>query len=67
MIWGKIVNGVLFTADNVLITDTEQIFNAPAELWLEHGWKKIVEEPCPGPDSIPIFIEGVDTITVKWE
>ena len=37
MAWGKIVNGELFTADNVLITDTEQIFNAPAELWLEHG------------------------------
>ena len=65
--FGKMENDGLTTAGSVLYTETEQIFNAPAELWLEHGWKRIIEEPCPGPDSIPIFVEGVDTVTIKWE
>lgn len=47
MIKGKLVNGELILADSVLITESEQIFNAPDELWLKYGWKNVIFDNLP--------------------
>lgn len=64
---GKIVDGILVTAGDVLITETEQIFNATEEMWFAHGWKPIVEEPCNSEEATPMITETETHILISWE
>lgn len=64
---GKIINGELITAGNVLKTETEQIFNATEEMWLAHGWKLIIQELCEKEDAIPVITETETKILISWE
>lgn len=67
--WGKIVNKQLRIAGDVLYTETEQIFNATSELWLEHGWKPVYWDPIESAelDYKEVLEETENTILVHWE
>lgn len=65
--YGKIENGSLTTAGSVLYTETEQIFNATEDMWLAHGWKLIIQEPCENEDAIPVITETETNILISWE
>lgn len=64
---GKIINGELITTGNVLKTESEQIFNATEEMWLAHGWKEIIQEPCENEEATPIITETEKNIIISWK
>lgn len=69
--YGKLENGALVYAPNKLIIDTEQIFNAPAELYRSQGYLRIVNTEMPEYEEgfyyIPYYIEVIDALIQKWE
>lgn len=64
--YGKLINGKLVYSGQVLYTETEQIFNATEELWLAHGWKKIIYEECMSDTANPVITETEIEILVSW-
>ena len=67
--FGKIINGELQMAGEVLITKTEQIFNAKPEMWLAHGWKPVYWDSVEDIENqyVQILEETENSILVHWE
>lgn len=69
--YGKIENGSLCYAPNKLIINTEQVFNAPAEIYATRGYLPIVQTECPEVEEgfycSPIYTETDGKIIQEWE
>ena len=68
--YGKLENGTLCYAPNKLIIDTEQVFNAPAEIYATQGYLPIVNTECPSEEGFyfsPIYTETDGKIVQQWE
>lgn len=67
--YGKVINNELIMSGEVLITKTEQIFNAKPEMWLANGWKPVYWDPTESAelDYKEVLEETEDSILVHWE
>lgn len=69
--YGKLENDALVYAPNKLVINTEQIFNAPAELYKSQGYLRIVNTEMPEYEEgfyyTPYYIEVIDALVQKWE
>ena len=69
--YGKIENGALVYAPNKLVIGTEQIFNAPAEIYKEQGYLPIVNTEPPEEEEgfyySPYYVEADSSIVQQWE
>lgn len=69
--YGKLENGALVYAPNKLVIGTEQIFNAPAELYKSQGYLRIVNTEMPEYEEgfyyTSYYIEVIDALVQKWE
>ena len=68
--YGNFDGNTLIYAPNKLIIDTEQVFNAPAEIYIERGYLPIVNTECPNEEGFyfsPFYIEQDGKIVQQWE
>lgn len=64
--YGKLIDGKLVYSGQVLYTETEQVFNATEELWLAHGWKRVIYDECFSDTTMPVITETKTEIRVSW-
>ena len=68
--YGRIRDGVLQFAPNKLIIGAEQIFNAPAEVYVTQGWLPIVKTESPTAEEgfyySPTYVEQDGVIVQQW-
>ena len=69
--YGKLENGALVYAPNKLVIGTEQIFNAPAEIYKKQGYLPIVNTEPPEDEEgfyySPFYAEVDGSIVKQWE
>lgn len=69
--YGKLENGNLTYAPNILIVGNEQIINAPPEVYASRGWLPIVKTDPPQEDDgyyyEPYYSESDGAIVQRWE
>ena len=68
-IFGKIENGKLVFAPNVITDGDKQIISNDASVYLQYGYKEIVREPYPQGTEIVYkenYVESDTTITISW-
>lgn len=69
--YGQLKDNNLVYAPNKLVIGTEQIFNAPAELYKSQGYLRVVNTEMPEYEEgfyyTPYYIEVIDSLIYKWE
>ena len=66
--YGKVINNELVMSGEVLITETEQIFNAKHEMWIANGWKPVYWDQIDDAEKeyIQVTEETEDSIFIHW-
>lgn len=68
--FGKLIDGNLIEAPKMLHAENTIIYNPPAKMYREHGWKEVIaneDEPPEGYYFVDSWVEKETTIELRRE